>query len=85
MLYHKCHQREAAVHLTFMFGEKMQKKDLCIECAPTGGQRDGHCEFCGAPADCGWETAMLSADGTNIEESHFVCEQCLKDGRTKMT
>ena len=85
MLWDKCHQREAAVHLTFMFGEKMQKKDFCVVCAPTENQHDAHCEYCGAPADCGWGTAMCSTDGTKVEESHFVCEQCLNDGRTKKT
>ena len=35
MLCDKCHQQEATVHLTFMLGEKMLKKDLCAICAPT--------------------------------------------------
>jgi protein-arginine kinase activator protein McsA len=89
MLCDKCHQREATVHLTFMFGGKMRKKDLCVECAPTDvqrdTQRDAQCEVCGAPAATGWGTSMLSADGTKHEESHFLCEQCLKDGRKKGT
>jgi hypothetical protein len=68
-----------------MVGEKMQKKDLCIVCAPMEEQSDAHCEYCGAPAESGWATAMWSADGTKVEESHFVCEQCLKDGRKKKT
>ena len=82
MLCDNCRQREATVHLTFMVGEKMRKKDLCVVCAPTG-QRDARCEYCGAPAGYGWGTAMCGIDGTKVEEDHFVCEQCLKDGRTK--
>ena len=38
MLCNKCHQREATVHLNFMFREKILKKDLCAECAPTEEQ-----------------------------------------------
>ena len=59
----------------------MQKKDLCLVCAPTEDQRDDHCEYCGAPGVAGWESGMWSADGTTEMESHFVCEQCLKEDR----
>ena len=38
MLCEKCHQREATVHLTFMFGGKMLKKDFCETCGPTEDQ-----------------------------------------------
>ncbi len=81
-----------------MFGAKMLKKDLCAVCAPTeelmkqAGEgsfestREFKCEYCGAPAVCGWGTSMMSsAGGTKNEESHYLCEQCLKDGRTKRT
>jgi len=85
MLCDKCHQREAKVHLTFMLGEKMEKQDLCVVCAPTDEHRDDRCEFCGAPAVVGWESSILSADGTKHVESHFVCEQCQKERGTKRT
>ncbi len=92
MICDKCHQREATVRLTFMFGEKLQKKDLCTVCAPTeelmkqAGEgsfestRELKCDYCGAPAVCAWGTSMMSsADGTKSEESHCWCERCQDD------
>lgn len=35
-----CKEREATVHLTQIAGEKMQKVDLCEECAKTKGVND---------------------------------------------
>jgi protein arginine kinase activator len=35
-----CKQREATVHLTQIAGDKMQKVDLCEECAKTKGVND---------------------------------------------
>jgi protein arginine kinase activator len=35
-----CKEREATVHLTQVEGEKMQKVDLCEECAKTKGVND---------------------------------------------
>jgi hypothetical protein len=61
----------------------MQKRDLCAVCAPTEAQSDDRCEYCGAPAVSGWESVVRSADGTTDRASHFVCEECLKAGRTK--
>ena len=40
MLCRLCQQREATVHLTQIAGEKMQKVDLCEECAKTKGVND---------------------------------------------
>jgi hypothetical protein len=75
------------VHLTFVVGDKVQKKDLCEVCAPIEDSfmstREPKCDYCGAPADSGWSTRMISAGGTKHEETHFVCEQCQKTGRTK--
>jgi hypothetical protein len=66
----------------------MQKKDLCVVCSPTEeleNTRELKCDYCGAPAVCGWGASMSFADGTKNEEGHNLCEQCLKDGRTKRT
>ena len=35
-----CKEREATVHLTNIVGDKMQKVDLCEECAKTKGMND---------------------------------------------
>ena len=35
-----CKEKEATVHLTQIAGEKMQKVDLCEECAKTKGVND---------------------------------------------
>ena len=40
MLCCVCKEREATVHLTQIAGEKMQKVDLCEECAKTKGVND---------------------------------------------
>lgn len=40
MLCSICKEREATVHLTQIVGEKMQKVDLCEECAKTKGVND---------------------------------------------
>src|SRR6478752_1018633 len=40
MLCSICKQKEASVHLTEISGEKMQKVDLCQECAKTKGVND---------------------------------------------
>jgi len=34
MLCHKCKQRQATVHITWIVKDKMRKFDLCGECAP---------------------------------------------------
>ena len=76
----------------------MLKKDLCEVCAPTEEQikqagegpfdntREFKCDYCGAPAVCSWGVSMMSsASATKSEESHNLCEQCLKDGRSRKT
>jgi protein arginine kinase activator len=40
MLCYICKEREAAVHLTQIAGDKMQKLDLCEECARARGLND---------------------------------------------
>src|SRR5208283_1042497 len=40
MLCCVCKEKEATVHLTQIAGEKMQKVDLCEECAKTKGVND---------------------------------------------
>ncbi|HEY5504827.1 MAG TPA: UvrB/UvrC motif-containing protein [Sedimentisphaerales bacterium] len=40
MLCSICKEKEATVHLTQIVGEKMQKVDLCEECAKTKGVND---------------------------------------------
>ena len=40
MLCMICKQNEAKVHLTQIVGDKMQKVDLCEECAKTKGVND---------------------------------------------
>jgi hypothetical protein len=73
----------------------MRKKDLCAVCAATEERMkqagevsfestgELKCDYCGAPAVCSWGASMSFAGGTKNEESHNLCEQCLKDGRTK--
>jgi protein arginine kinase activator len=40
MLCSICNQREASVHMTQIVGNKMQKADLCEECARERGMTD---------------------------------------------
>src|SRR5207248_1006730 len=40
MLCCVCKEKEATVHLTQIAGDKMQKVDLCEECAKTKGEND---------------------------------------------
>ena len=35
-----CKEKQATVHLTQIAGDKMQKVDLCIDCAKTKGVND---------------------------------------------
>ena len=41
--------------------------------------RESKCDYCGAPAAAGWDSAVWGADGTKAEEGHFFCEKCLED------
>ena len=94
MLCENCHLREATCHLNITRDDDtVTRRDLCEQCfetkypktmALTGTNSDPRCEYCGAPADSGWEAGIHSADGTTIE-SHFACEECIKAGRTKGT
>jgi len=57
MLCDKCHQREATVHFTIMFEEKMHKKDFCEVCAPTEEQMmQDPSKALGADWPKGWPT-----------------------------
>ena len=40
MLCSICHQKDATVHMTQIRGDKMQKADLCGECAKQNGVND---------------------------------------------
>ena len=81
MLCDKCHQRAATVHLTFIFGEKMQKKDYCVVCAPSEEQiKQGPSKALGAD----WPNDLLTpakqsqqageGSPTTIRESK--CDYC---------
>jgi hypothetical protein len=73
MLCHKCHQREATVHLTFISGEKMQKKDLCEVCAPTKEQiKQDPSTVLGAYWPQGWpkpKPKNIISSGSDSDES----------------
>ena len=68
MLCDKCHQREATVHLTFMFGDKMLKKDFCEVCGPTEDQmRQDPSQVLGAD----WPKDVPKPDPKNITSAGF--------------
>jgi protein-arginine kinase activator protein McsA len=63
MLCDKCHQREATVHLRFVDGEKMLKKDLCEVCGPTKDQmKQDPSKALGAEWPKGWPKPPTISD-----------------------
>lgn len=73
MLCSVCQEREATVHLTQIAGEKMQKVDLCEECAKEKGVNDPTV-FSFADLQLGLGASQELGKGSGRKES--VCPTC---------
>jgi protein-arginine kinase activator protein McsA len=84
MLCEKCHEQEATVHITKIFGDTgdTKKQDFCEACAAdsegvTGLKDGGTCDYCSLPAVC--VSTAFAIPGVMDEETDRWCELCSSD------
>ena len=82
MFCERCHEREATVHVTNIFGEtgKTMTQDFCEACATdsdVASKDRGTCDYCGAPAVL--VSTAFAIPGVMDEETDRWCEQCHSD------
>lgn len=81
MLCHKCHKREATVHLTQIIGDKVTTLDFCPECGesrvPPEKLFRETCHYCGGPFAC--TTPILGQPSPGGPDHWALCQRCAEE------